>query len=69
MTESKSSAVGKNAAEVRRRYVADPGSYHTAINQQPKVWHTNPDCAAGQEIEVQNLCSGRGDKERRCALC
>ena len=63
------SSKNMDASQLRRRYTSEDGSYRTDIRQEPKVWHTDPDCPAGQQIEVQNLRGGHGDKERVCALC
>ena len=59
----------KSAAAVRRRCISRHGSYHTAKNREPNKWHTNPDCGAGQQINVQNLRCGHGDKQSLCDLC
>lgn len=58
------------AAELRHRYVSEHGCYHTVIYVKPKVWHADPGCPGGQQIPVENLRGGRGDRERRwCGHC
>lgn len=59
----------ENPYAVRRQLILDRDAYHTAIDQQPSVWHTDVGCPAGQQIEVQNVRGGKGDKERLCELC
>ena len=58
-----------DAYATRRQLILNSDGYHTAIDQQPSVWHTDVGCPAGQPIEVQNLRHGQGDKERLCELC
>ena len=68
-TSTSTSSESMGASQLRRRYASEDGSYRTDIRQEPKVWHTDPDCPAGQQIDVQNLRGGHGDKKRVCALC
>jgi|GEM_PF-3650105 len=59
----------RDALATRRQLILDRNAYHTAIDQQPSVWHTDVDCPAGKQIEIENLRGGRGDKQRVCELC
>jgi hypothetical protein len=34
-----------------------------------KVYHDNSNCTVGNNIEKENLASGRGNKQRRCNMC
>ena len=69
MNNPKAPARAGSGAEVRSALVDAHGAYDTVIDQRPKVWHTDPDCSTGQQIEVQSLRGGHGDKERHCTLC
>ena len=63
------SSKSMDASQLRHHYASEDGSYRTDIRQEPRVWHTDPDCPAGRQIEAKNLRGGHGDKKRVCALC
>ena len=57
------------ARQWRHRYVEKYGSYHTVDPTPPQVWHRNPECSGGQQIPVENLRAGPGDRRRPCQKC
>ena len=67
MINPQSSVWRTGTLEERRQLVDKHHDYHTTHGE--KVWHSDPECAAGKQIWSRYLRGGKGDKEQLCRLC